>query len=518
MNAHTAKQIKLRILLPSILIFLIGLLLVTIRSYYTQNKHLEQNVSASIASVERLYKANIEYDIQKMEGALLYIKDNKEIQKAWKNQDRELLYSLCRKNFISLQENLRITHLYFIDLNQKVFLRVHNPQKYGDSLTRETISEALLTEKRSVGVEFGIHHNLTLRNVHPWFIDDKLCGFVEMGEEIDHILPHVAKMLGTDVFVTFNKKLFSREKWEKGINLYGHDTQWDILEDSVLIGKTMDHIPIGIDKYLNRQDETDNVLFKFKEQNKKYIGGYINLEDVTNKKVGKLVVIEDVTIRRRSVITSILLVLIAGIVLFIFVMVISVKYVNMISKKLDYYHSKLEDAAYIDALTGIGNRRYLNEKADMFFATNQLGVIIMIDLDNFKQVNDRYGHDVGDAVLKSMCLKISDYVRQDDIFARFGGEEFIILLPKCAMDTALIKAEAIRHAVESIQTDTKSGKIHVSISLGVYEIQDGDSFAKTIKHVDIALYLAKQNGKNCIEVFSTPTVALPEKTIATSSS
>ena len=518
MNVLTAKQIKLRILLPSILIFLIGLFLVAVGSYYTQNKHLEQKVSASIASVDRLYKANIEYDIQKMEGALLYIKDNKEIQEAWKNKDRELLYDLCNKNFSSLQKNQRITHLYFIDLHKKVFLRVHNRQKFGDTLSRETISNALHTEKRSVGVEFGIHHNFTLRNVHPWFIDDKLSGFVEMGEEIDHILPHVAKMLGTDVFVTFNKKLFSREKWEKGINLYGHDTQWDILENSVLIGKTMDHIPTGIDKYLNRQNKTDNVLFKFKEKEKSYIGGFINLEDITNKTVGKLVVIEDVSIQQKSSSIYVLLVLMSGTVLFLFVMAISVKYVNMISKKLDYYHSKLEDAAYIDALTGIGNRRYLNEKADMFFATHQLGIIIMIDLDNFKQVNDSYGHDVGDTVLKSMCRKISDYVRQDDIFARFGGEEFIILLPKCDLDTALIKAEAIRHAVESIQTDTTSGVIHVSVSLGVYEIQDRDSFTEIIKYVDIALYQAKQNGKNCIEVYTAPPPAPSENTFATSTS
>jgi hypothetical protein len=166
MNALTAKQIKLKILLPSILIFLIGLFLAAISAYYVQNKHLDQSVSTSIASVDRLYKANIEYDIQKMEGALLYIKDNKEIQSAWENKDRALLFALCRNNFSSLQQNLRITHLYFIDLNKKVFLRVHNPEKHGDILNRATITEALSTQNRSVGVEFGIHHNFTLRNVH----------------------------------------------------------------------------------------------------------------------------------------------------------------------------------------------------------------------------------------------------------------------------------------------------------------------------------------------------------------
>ena len=501
MKALSAKQIKQKILLPSIIVSLIGLFLVIFGAYYIQNKNLEQNVSASIKSVERLYKANIEYDIEKMEGALLYIKDNQEIQKAWKNRNQDRLYSLCLKNFSSLQQNQKITHLYFIDLDKKVFLRVHNPKKSGDILTRATITESLKTHKRSVGVEFGIHHNFTLRNVHPWFIDGKLTGFIEMGEEIDHILPSVAKMLGTEVFATFNKKLLSREKWEKGIALYGHDTRWHILEESVLIGKTMDRIPVGLDQYLNRQDETDKVLFKFQEHDKKYIGGFVNLEDVKNEKVGKLVVLKDVTLQRKAVNNYILLVLVAGTILLLLVMGIVDKYVNMISKKLDYYHRQLEDAAYVDTLTGIGNRRYLQEKAEVFFADKQSGVVILIDIDKFKQVNDQYGHDIGDNVLKNLSKKVSDYIRQDDIFARYGGEEFIILLPKCELDISMIKAEAIRHAVESTRTTTESGPLQITVSMGVYEIQQKDSLENAIKYADIALYKAKENGRNCIEVY-----------------
>jgi diguanylate cyclase (GGDEF)-like protein len=273
----------------------------------------------------------------------------------------------------------------------------------------------------------------------------------------------------------------------------------------------MDHIPVGLDNYLNRQDETDKVLFKIKEQDKIYIGGYINLEDVKNEKVGKLVVLKDVTIQHKAVNNYILLVLMAGTLLFLFVMTIVAKYVSFVSRKLAYYHRELEDAAYIDPLTGIGNRRYLLEKADMFFADNPSGVIILVDLDHFKQVNDRYSHDVGDDVLKGMCQTVSGYIRQDDIFARYGGEEFVILLPRCELDIALIKAEAIRHAVESMETIIKSGILQVSVSMGVYEIQKGDSFQNTIKCADIALYQAKENSRNCIEVYSKRRITKPDE-------
>ena len=502
MRALTGNRIKLKILWPSILIFLVGLIVVVIGTYYIQNKHLEQNVTSAIANVDRLYKANIEYDIQTMEAALLYIINDKEIQKAWQQKDRERLYSLCYTNFESLQHNQRITHLYFIDLNKKVFLRVHNPKKHGDILTRYTISEALRTKKRSVGVEFGIHHNFTLRDVHPWFIDGELSGFVEMGEEIDHILPHVANMLGTEVFVAFNKSLFAREKWEKGIRLYGHDTRWDILEKSVIIGKTMDYIPSGLDEYLNQQNETGSELFKHKEQNKDYIGGYIDLKDVRNEKVGKLVVLKDVTLQRETVKDYIVLVLIAGIVLFLLIMTIVVTYVNVISSRLDYYHRKLQDAAYIDTLTGIGNRRYLLEKTKMFFANEQTGVTMLIDIDQFKKINDNYGHDVGDDVLRRISKKMSEYVRQDDIFARFGGEEFIIILPNCALNIALTKAEMIRQAIEAMEISPHNSSLRVSVSMGIYQIKKGDSFEDVVKRADVALYQAKKNGRNRIEVYA----------------
>ncbi len=502
MNPLTDKQIKLKIVLPSILIFLIALFVVVIGAYSIQNKHLEQNVTSVIASVDRLYRANIEFDSQMMEGALLYIKENKEIQNAWKQKDRDLLYALCRCNFESLQHNQRITHLSFIDLDKKVFLRVHNPGKHSDILTRYTITKALRTQKRSVGVEFDLQHSLTLRNVHPWFISGELAGFIEIGEEIDHVFPHVDEILDTEIFITFNKKLFSRKKSEKDIHPYADDTRWNIIENSVLFGRTMDHIPSNLYKYLNQQDETDKVLFHIQKQKKNFIGGYIDLKDVRNETLGKLLVLQDVSVQRKRVKDYILLVLIAGIILFLLVMCIVVTYVNMSSSKLDYYHRRLEDAKFIDPLTKIGNRRYLLEKTKMLFAREQTGVTILVDIDNFKKVTDRYGHGVGDEVLRSISKKMSEYVRQDDIFAKFRGDEFVILLPKCALDIAMIKAEAIRHAVESIETPIDNGTIRVSVSMGIYEIERGDSFKKVIKRTDIALHQAKENGRNRIETYS----------------
>lgn len=182
-------------------------------------------------------------------------------------------------------------------------------------------------------------------------------------------------------------------------------------------------------------------------------------------------------------------------------MTIVLAYVNVTSSQLDFYRRKLEKAAYNDALTGIGNRRYLPEKAKMFFAKEQTGVILLVDIDNFKKVNDTYGHDVGDEVLRSMYSAISKYERQNGISARFGGKEFVILLPGCELDVALIKTETIRQAVKQIEITTHDNMLHITASLGIYEIKKEDSFENSIKRADIALYQAKENGKDRIEVY-----------------
>lgn len=501
MKNLTGKQIKIKIILPSVLIFLTGLFLVSMGTVYLQNRHLNEDVHAYLETIDRLYQSHLDSDMQMMEGALLYIKDDAEIQSAWLAKDRDRLYQACQANFASLQKNQRITHLYFTDLDKKVFLRVHNPKKFGDLIDRYTMNEAARTIKRSVGVEFGIHHNFTLRNVHPWFVDDKLVGYVEMGEEIDHFLPHVADLVGAHVFATFKKSLICRDKWEEGITLYHHDSQWNILEHSVVIGKTMEHMPSELDPYLNRQDDTTGQLFNFTDGDIQYMGGYVELRDVSGAHVGKLVVLKDVTLNRKEILNYLFAVLVGGVTLFIIVFMIVITYVNAISGRLDYYHRQLNDAAYIDSLTGIGNRRYLIDRSKMFFIEKQIGVVFLLDIDHFKNVNDLYGHVVGDEVLKKFSTQIEVLVRQGDIFARFGGEEFVILLPGCRLDIALIKAEKIRQTIEATKFESPEGTFGITVSIGVYENCAGDSLKTMMKCADVALYRAKDAGRNRIEMY-----------------
>ncbi len=163
----------------------------------------------------------------------------------------------------------------------------------------------------------------------------------------------------------------------------------------------------------------------------------------------------------------------------------------------------LKETTMRDPLTGIYNRRFLEEFSEQLIASaernNYKYGILMIDIDHFKKVNDRYGHDVGDFLLREIVKVFHNIVRRSDLGFRYGGEEFLIVLNDIkTVDNAYKVAEKIRKAVEitRFKTGTLSiGGITVSIGVSVYP-EHSDDFWIAIKYADIALYVAKKTGRN----------------------
>jgi two-component system cell cycle response regulator len=161
----------------------------------------------------------------------------------------------------------------------------------------------------------------------------------------------------------------------------------------------------------------------------------------------------------------------------------------------------LRESALKDPLTGLYNRRFLQDHANHVISgvlrrKKTLG-LIMCDLDYFKQVNDQYGHDVGDLVLKETAVLINKGVRDTDIVIRFGGEEFFILLIDINPGDAILVAEKIRKIFDDAKIKIPNGSIHKTLSLGVSEFPgDGEGFWQCIKYADVALYKAKDTGRN----------------------
>jgi len=180
-----------------------------------------------------------------------------------------------------------------------------------------------------------------------------------------------------------------------------------------------------------------------------------------------------------------------------------------LQEELKEKNALLEKLSITDELTGIYNRRYFCEYMNMHMAlakrhNYQIGCI-MIDVDLFKKVNDTFGHDVGDKVLKGIARLMKDKIREGEIIARFGGEEFIVGL--CRVDTsgAMIAAERIRKAVEGANLSDDANnplKMTVSIGIALYPQQGVSNLDELIKAADDALYHAKRTGRNRAVVYS----------------
>jgi diguanylate cyclase (GGDEF) domain len=167
----------------------------------------------------------------------------------------------------------------------------------------------------------------------------------------------------------------------------------------------------------------------------------------------------------------------------------------------------LQRLALSDSLTGALNRRSLEQEAIRLSArcdrTGDTLAIMMIDVDHFKSINDRYGHQVGDEVLKCLAKVAQRTIRSEDYFARYGGEEFCILLPSTIAKEAWILADRLRQTYAETAMEFDGEVLHSTISIGVSDsIQSGVAFASLVAAADQAMYRAKQQGRNRVVMYS----------------
>ncbi|AEA33310.1 diguanylate cyclase [Hippea maritima] len=163
---------------------------------------------------------------------------------------------------------------------------------------------------------------------------------------------------------------------------------------------------------------------------------------------------------------------------------------------------QLKEEAELDFLTKLYNRRlmfrFLQHHAQLSKRNGEALSFLMIDIDKFKTVNDTYGHQSGDEVLKEMANIIKENIRKSDIACRFGGEEFSVLLINISPQDACSVAEKIRNATEKTAISINGQDIHITISIGVSSLTDKDDINSFIKKADDALYKAKEAGRNRI--------------------
>lgn len=174
------------------------------------------------------------------------------------------------------------------------------------------------------------------------------------------------------------------------------------------------------------------------------------------------------------------------------------------TKELVLANEALEKLAITDHLTELPNRRFVMGQLQLLFEASRPNAqplsCLMIDVDGFKEINDRFGHDAGDVALKQLAQKIRHSVRSDDILCRLGGDEFIVVCPDTSLDGAMYAGEQIRKEVSSLKIPAGKGFVAVSISIGAACTSQGiDDSSMLLKAADEALLRAKRSGRNCVK-------------------
>jgi diguanylate cyclase (GGDEF)-like protein len=184
---------------------------------------------------------------------------------------------------------------------------------------------------------------------------------------------------------------------------------------------------------------------------------------------------------------------------------------SAVNSNLQKKNEELHRLSITDSLTGIYNRKHIMDLFDLELTRSRRYdnglAVLMLDIDHFKTVNDTYGHQVGDRVMQQVAELLNQAVRDCDHVGRYGGEEFLVVLPDIGIQAAAVVAERIRRSVANLQCGGEKKKFSVTISIGLAAYPtDGDKTESLLSSADNALYQAKAGGRNCVVVTQSDTL------------
>lgn len=510
--SSTTARLRLAFLVPLTVavaaFFGIGLVALHIH----EHDMIKTDVSRAQTLVEKMYREDIGHNRQSLDVAIEVASHDAVLRAALAHRDRAALLRLSAPLFDNLQRKFGITHFYFSGPDRVNILRVHQPERYGDVINRYTTLEAQRTGGTFSGVELGPLGTFTLRLVTPWYSEDarhSLIGYVEMGMEIKHVLDTVQNFTDVPVFVLVSKKNLNRDEWEGGMHVLGRMPEWSRFPDVVLSAEGAQAMPVAlVDKLAEGLPAVTSVQ-EVSQGGANYRAVFLPLIDVSGHDVGRMVALVDISADVSA--THRMLYLGDSIGALISCLLLGFFYwlVGRVGQRIEHDENEMRRLATHDSLTGLYNRREFDALlADELARAQRFSrpvSLLMLDIDYFKRVNDTYGHQAGDAVLKGVSELLGSQARAIDHVCRYGGEEITVILPEIDVEAGAKIAERLRAAVEVQPFDVDIGSpLHITVSIGVASFPaQADSAQKLVVVADTAMYCAKQSGRNRISSYET---------------
>ncbi len=288
-------SIRNKVLLPLTLTLFILTCSFIYTSYHIRQEDYEQDTTLRHTLVQHILKSLIADHSLYMQSAIEFIADEQRFQDAMLNNNRHALLQHGTPILERLTGHQQITHFYFYDRTGQLVLRVYDPTNRSASPVRLTRKLAMTRGETASGLELGRNGTFTLRVVYPWKIRGQLIGYIELGQEYDHILQELHSITGTDFAVVLNKTNLDRPLWEHGMSLLGRPADWDGLADWVVSNQTV-AIPLRVMTSLLKSCATSPKTMKLLHiSNKTYSARGFPLHDTALKEVGKFVLVTDLT-------------------------------------------------------------------------------------------------------------------------------------------------------------------------------------------------------------------------------
>ena len=488
---------KKKFIVKNFLPFSLSIILISviaIKSLYNlESEHLAQKSKNTRNALLQIYASQSVNYQQNFKGLVDILAHDEEVIKLYKNSNRKGLYKYTKSVFESLKSNFNISHAYFILPDKKVFLRIHNPNKYEDVIERYTLEQSIQTQTVYSGLELGLFNNLTLRVVVPWIIDGELLGYIELGEDIDHMSERLLQYLPVShVAITMDKTLAGFSKYFKWFEFLKTKKNFDDSKKMVIVDSSFMNISASIKELLIANHTITNQSISIDAL--RYLANSVDLRDAKGQVIGSIVMFSDIKDEefqfKRLLHESIFIIFLISLLVMVFYYLYVVKIIGVSIK---------------DDLTGLYNKGYYKShskyqlqralKKDCYLT------LLVMDIDNFKRYNDTYGHMKGDDVLKQMGALFLDFFnRKNQVIYRVGGEEFAAILTTKSKEESMMITDKLLNKVlsQKIVHENNEAFGFVTISIGgiTTKVTKQTSLDTLYAKADAGLYKAKEQGRN----------------------
>jgi PAS domain S-box-containing protein len=325
-----------------------------------------------LAGVEPAWENEIDYRSRSLASTVAPLLENAALVEAMQHRDRQELLALARPLFVNELSRHDITHFYFITPEGECFLRVHHPERHGDTITRETLRIARTTGRQGAGVELGPLGTFTLRVVKPWRMNGELVGYIELGREIEDISHEIRSHFRIEAGTFIRKELLNRADWQAGMQMLDHPANWDANPEFVCVdgGAETPEERIQMAKLAAM---TPGTVHSQRQGGKVWHGRCIPLYDARGDNVGALVVRRDVTSRLAIERTHAIVVLVAGLLMLSLLTIAYVLYRRGMSFRLSHALQRLasQKQFFGQLIEAIPNPVFFKDRSLCYRACNE---------------------------------------------------------------------------------------------------------------------------------------------------